>query len=948
MLLRALISVSCSFALFASVAPHVLAQVKQDAPTAALDPAARLPFDPSVTIDTLENGLTYYIRVNKKPENRAELRLVVRAGSILEDDDQRGLAHFVEHMAFNGTRNFAKNELVSYLESIGMSFGADVNAYTSFDETVYMLQLPTDSAAALAKGFQILDDWAHSQIFDTAEVRKERGVVIEEWRGGRGAGSRMRDKQFPVLLKDSRYAERLPIGSLESLEKFNAAAVRRFYTDWYRPELMAVVAIGDFDKTKIEAMIQKHFADVPRAASPRPRTIFPVPDHDSTLITIATDKEATSSSVTIYYKQAEAPRGTVGTYRREIVEQLYNRMLNQRLYELTQKADAPFLGAFSGQGSFVGPKEAYTIGAGVKDGGIVRGLAALLTEAERVDKFGFTQNELDREKREMLRGMERAFAERDKTESARYASEYAAHFLDAEPSPGIAYEFEAVKQILPGIALSDVNRLGREWITDRNRVIAVNAPDKAGAGAPTRNELLAVFDSVRKTQIVAYADTVASGPLIEKIPKAGSISAQREIKDLDVTYWTLSNGVRVILKPTDYKADQILVRAYSPGGNSLLSDRDITVAGFGAFAVQSGGAGKFNQIDLQKALAGKLASVSPSISSLQEGIGGSASPKDLEVLFQLINLYFTQPRQDSSAFLALKGQIKANIANRGSQPEAVFGDTLQAALTQNHPRARPLTAEKVDSISLSKSMEFYRDRFADASDFTFVFVGNFTVDSIKPHVLTYLGSLPSLNRRDKWRDVGIRFPTGVVRKVVRKGTEPKSQTQMVFTGPFVWNRANRYAMSSLNAVLRIRLREVLREDLGGVYGVSVGSQPSFEPRQEYSFSIGFGASPDRMDSLRAAVFSVIDSLRSSGPTAQDIEKVRETQRRGEETSLKENGFWLSTLIASDQYGEDPHTLLNREAMRATLSREMIRDAARKYLNTANYVQVTLLPEGVGK
>ncbi|MGI9077064.1 MAG: M16 family metallopeptidase [Gemmatimonadaceae bacterium] len=948
MLRRAILCIYIHFTLAASIAPLTYAQVKRELPRASIDTAARIPADPSVTVDTLANGVTYYIRVNKKPENRAELRLVVRAGSILEDDDQRGLAHFVEHMAFNGTRNFAKNELVSYLESIGMTFGADVNAYTSFDETVYMLQLPTDSAAVLAKGFQILDDWAHGQIFDAEEVRKERGVVIEEWRSGRGAGSRMRDKQFPVLLKNSRYAERLPVGSLKSLEMFTDAALKRFYTDWYRPELMAVIAVGDFDKSQIRAMIEKHFADLPHAKSPRTRTIFPVPDHDSTLITIATDKEATSSSVTIYYKQPEAARGTLAAYRREIVEQLYNQMLNQRLYELTQKADAPFLGAGSRQGSFVGPKEAYTIGAGVKDGGIVRGLAALLTEAERVDKFGFTQNELEREKREMLRGLERAFAERDKTESERYASEYASHFLDAEPSPGIAYEFETVRQILPGIALSDVNRLGREWITDRNRVIAVSAPDKAGAKVPTSAELLAVFDSVRKRQVLAYVDTVFSGPLIEVAPKAGTISARRVIKDLGVTYWTLSNGVRVVLKPTDFKADQILVRAYSPGGTSLLSDRDVTIAGFGAMAAQSGGVGKFSQIDLQKALAGKLASVSPSISSLQEGINGSASPQDLETLFQLINLYFTQPRQDSSAFLAFKGQVKASIANRGAQPEAVFGDTLQATLTQNHPRAQPLTAEKVDSISLAKSMTFYKERFADASDFTFVFVGNFAVDSIKPFVLTYLGGLPSLKRKENWRDIGIRYPTGVIKKVVRKGAEPKSQTQIIFTGPFTWNRANRYAMASLSAVLRIRLREVLREDLGGVYGVSVGGQPSFEPRQEYSFGIGFGAAPDRIDTLRAAVFSVIDSLKDSGPTVQELEKVRETQRRAEETSRKENGYWLSTLISADRYGEDPHTLLDSGAMRGLLSEEMIKEAARRYLDTANYVQVTLMPEGVGK
>ncbi|MEJ7810556.1 MAG: insulinase family protein [Gemmatimonadaceae bacterium] len=912
-------------------------------PAGATPLSGTLPLDPLVTVGTLPNGLRYYIRANPKPEKRAELRLVVKAGSVLEDDDQRGLAHFVEHMAFNGTKNFAKNDLVNYLESIGMRFGADLNAYTSFDETVYMLQVPTDSADALAKGFQILEDWAHGQTLDPGQIDSERGVVVEEWRLGQGADSRMRDKQFPILLKGSRYAERLPIGQKTTLETFKPEALRRFYTDWYRPDLMAVIAVGDFDKAKIQALVTKHFASIPAARTPRPRTAYTIPSNDSTLFAIATDKEADGTSVSVIYKQPLQRDSTVADYREEIVERLYNQMLNQRLYELTQTAEAPYLGAASSQGPFLGPIEAYTLGAGVKDGGVTKGLEALLTEAERVEKFGFTQTELDREKTDLLRGMERAYAERDKSQSAAFAGEYVAAFTEFEPIPGIAYEYELYKQVVPGIQLGEVNRLAREWITDKNRVIIVNAPDKPGVPVPTNAELLAVFDAVRRKEIVAYKDVVSNAALLAATPKAGSVVSTREVKDLGVTTWTLSNGVRVILKPTDFKADQILFRAYSPGGSSLLADKDVLTVQ-PVVAVTASGIGQLNQVDLGKALTGKAVSVSPSVTGLAEGLSGSGSPKDVETMFQLIHLYITQPRQDTTAFLAFKSRLKALLENRGAQPEQVFGDTLNATLAQYHPRARTLTPARVDSIDLARSVAFYRDRFADASDFTFVFVGNFALDSIRPLIQTYLASLPSSGRKESWRDAGIRPPTGVVKRVVRKGTEPKAQTQIVFTGPFKWDRAERYAFSSMSAVLNIRLRDLLREGLGGVYGVNVGGSPSREPRQEYSFGVSFGSSPERMDELTKAVFAVIDSIKTNGPTPQDIEKVRESQRRREETGQKENGFWLSNLAFADQYGDDVHVLVDASQMRSTLTAELVKQAARKYLNAANYVQVTLLPE----
>ncbi|HEU4565389.1 MAG TPA: insulinase family protein [Gemmatimonadaceae bacterium] len=927
-------------------APSPEAAAPATAP-ARLDSAALarvLPMDPQVTIGTLPNGLRYYIRENRKPEKRAELRLVVRAGSILEDDDQRGLAHVLEHMAFNGTTHFARNELVSWLERAGMQFGPDINAYTSFDETVYMLQLPTDSARILRTGFEILDDWARHQTLDTAEIAKERGVVVEEWRLGRGAASRMRDEQLPILLKGSRYAERLPIGTKESLDHFAPAALARFYRDWYRPDLMAVVAVGDFDGKQIERVIREQFGDIPAAKNPRPRVTYDIPDHDSTLFAIATDREATGSSVAVYFKQPERRDSTVGDYREELVEQLYNRMLNQRLFELTQSPNAPFLGASSSQGSFVGPKEVYVLAASVKDGGITRGLEALLTEAERVERFGFTATELERQKQQLLRGMERDYAEREKTESSVYAEEYAAHYLEEEPVPGIAFEYALAKQLVPGIALEEVNRLARAWITDRNRVIAVNAPDKPGVPVPTTRELLAVFDSVRGKTITAYRDAAPDAPLVARAPAPGTILTARETKDLGVTEWRLSNGARVILKPTTFRDDEVLFRAFSPGGTSLLPDSDFTAARSATAVVGRSGLGTMSRIELQKALAGKAASVAPVIGELEEGLAGQASPKDLETLFQLIYLNFTAPRADSAAVLALKQQQKAALENRSASPDAAFVDTLVATLTQHHPRTRPPSAARIDSIDVRKSLAFYRDRFADASDFTFVFVGSFSVDSMRPLVLRYIGGLPATGRRETWRDVGIEPPAGVVRREVRKGTEPKAQTQLVFTGPFEWTPENRYALESLAGVLRIRLRESLREGMGGTYGVSVGATPARWPKPGYQLGIGFGSSPERAEQLTQAVFAVIDSLRTQGATADEVAKVREMQHREQETGLEENGYWLSTLVFASRYGEDPHALVRTDALQARLTPALVRDAARRYLNERNYVLVRLLPQ----
>ena len=936
--------IAASLASFGALAVAQSPTPAAAAPAIDTTSAAALPRDPHVVVGTLPNGLRYYIRRNAKPEKRAELRLVLKAGSILEDDDQRGLAHFLEHMAFNGTARFPKNQLVSYLESVGMRFGPDINASTSFDETIYELQIPTDSASIEGKAFDILEDWARGMSLDTAEIKKERGVVIEEWRLGRGADARMADKQLPILLKGSRYADRLPIGDRKTLETFDPAAVSRFYADWYRPDLMAIVAVGDFDPAAIEQLIKSHLSDVPVKPNARARAKYGVPDQDSTLVAIATDKEAEYTTTSVYFKMPHRNSTTVGGYRQDLTESLFSQMLNDRLDEIRQKPDAPFIGAGGGKSTFVGDRDAFTLTAYVPDGGVLRGLDAVLAEAVRVQKNGFTATELARAKQNLLRSYERTYAERDKRQSAALVGELVRNFLDQEAIPGIEYEYPLAQRLVPGITLADVNRLATVWLSDRNRVIAVNAPEKPGVTVPTPAQLLAVFDSVSGRQLAAYDDGNASRPLVSRAPKAATIVATSKIPELTVTNWTLSNGVRVILKPTDFKADEVVILGTSPGGASMLSQSDFPRAREATTLVTEGGVGAFNQIELQKALAGKAASAFPGIGELTEQMFGRGSPKDLETVFQLMYLYFTAPRADSTAVVALKQRFRAALANRGAAPEQVFDDTLAVTMSSHHPRTTPVSVATVDSLDLGASMRFYRDRFADASDFTFVIVGNFTVDSIRPLVITWLGGLPSTRRKETWKDIGLHAPAGIVTRDVKRGAEPKARTVIVFNGPFEWTRENRYALASLAEVLRMRLRDVLREELGGTYDVSVSQSSERDPRQEFQFSIDFGSAPERVDTLRAAVFRELERIKRDGPTKDEIEKVREIQRRGEETEVRQNGFWVNALAASARYGQDPRIILRRSELRASLTPALVRDIARKYLDESRYVQVRLLPE----
>ena len=916
----------------------------QDVEESKIDLNAQMPVDPSLIEGQLDNGLKYFIKVNHKPENRAELRLVVNAGSILEDEDQRGLAHLLEHLAFNGTEDFPKQDLVNYLEGIGMRFGPDLNAYTSFDETVYMLQVPTDSVNQMATGFKILENWAHKMTLEGEEIDKERGVVVEEWRLGQGAGQRIFDKQLPIMFQGSHYADRLPIGSMDVVQNASYETIRRFYNDWYRPDLMAVVAVGDFDPADIETRIKALFGPIPKAVETRERTIYDVPGHAETLFAIASDPEATRSSVNILFKHPARVDRTAGEYRENIVERLYHEMLNSRFSELSQQADAPFLYAFSAKWGWARTAEMVALGAGVVDGGIPAGLEAILVEGERVRRHGFTATELDRAKKSVLRSMEKLYQERDKQESRGYASELIRHFLEEEAVSGIEYEFQLYKQTMPGIQLEEVNALAQQFITTENRVVMASGPEKEGVSIPGEEELAAVLASISTLNIDPYVDQVSTDPLLPELPQAGSIVDQKYYEDIDTYELRLSNGVRVVLKSTEFKNDEILFQAYSPGGYSVFNDEDLITGKLADKLMDYSGLGNFSLMDLQKLMAGKEVATTPYINALYEGLRGSVSPADLEMLFQMIYLQFTGSRKDEAAVAALMTQVRSQLENKSLSPEAAYNDTLNATMNRYHPRRQPLTVEKLDLVDLNRAQELYNERFEDAGDFTFLFVGSFKNETILPLIQQYLGSLPATGRNETWVDEGVMAPDSKINKEVKRGVEPKSRTRIIFPGKFEYTRQNRYDMYSMMQVLRIRLREVLREDMGGVYGVGVWASMSKEPQAEYSLNITFGCAPDRVQELTDAVLVEIKKIMEAAPDQVNVDKVKEAQRREREINIKKNSYWLNSLAVYYREGRELSDFMKFNELIEGFSAEDAQAAAVKYFDLDRMVQVTLNPE----
>ncbi len=914
---------------------------------AQINPQQPMPVDPKVRIGKLTNGLTYYIRHNSLPEKRVELRLVVNTGSVMEDEDQLGLAHFMEHMNFNGTKRFPKNELVSYLQSIGVEFGADLNAYTGFDETVYMLPVPTDKPGLVEKGLQILEDWAHNALLDSTEIEKERGVVIEEWRLSRGADERMMKQTLPVQYKGSRYAERLPIGKLETLQHFTHAALKRFYTDWYRPDLQAIVVVGDVDVEDMEQKIREIFGDIPAATVPRKRENFPVPDHAELLTVVAKDKETAFPSIELLYKKDPQPETTLGDYVHYMNGALFTGMLNNRFRELTLQANPPFVGAGSYYGeSYARTKNAYQLFANSSDTGMRRSLYVLAEENRRILLHGFTPSEFDLQKKQVLSYYEQLFNEREKQESYNYVEEYIRNFLTEEPIPGIEWEYDFVKQYLSSITLKEVNQLATEWISNQNMVVTLNAPDKPGIKIPSADEVKNILTAVETAAISPYKEKVLAKSLLDASQlRSGKIVSTKTDEEVGTTVLLLSNGATVVLKPTNFKNDEILFRAFSKGGHSLVKDADYYSAIHASSIINQSGVGAFPAVDLGNMLKGKNTAVSPNIGGLSEGLSGSTIPKETETMMQLIHLYFTAPRKDAAAFESFKTRQKQLYANVASSPEIFFSGEVQKILTSNHPRGgRIPTPEDFDKINLDRSVQIYKERFANAGDFTFLFTGSFNEETIRPLLEKYIGSLPGTAKKENYRDLGIRPPQGKVVKTIHKGSEPKSTVNIVFTSAAVYNSKEAYALKSLGELMDIKLVEQLREEKSGVYGVSANGSMNRIPYGNVSFSISFPCAPENADTLTKAALDELKKIIQNGVSPEDLEKIKEQQKRKLEVDIKQNSFWANGLFEAYFYGINPGDLLKKQQQIDGLTGKMMQEVAKKYINLQRYIRVTLKPE----
>ena len=903
-----------------------------------------IPFDAAVRTATLPNGVKVFIRQNGQPAKRVALRLAIKAGSIQEADDQQGLAHFLEHMAFNGSAHFKPGELISAFESIGARLGPHVNAYTSFDETVYMLELPSDPEI-VAKGLTAMADFAGGLTLDAAEIDKERGVVVEEWRGGLGAGSRIRDKQVPLLFHRSRYAERLPIGKPDVIRNAPAERLRAFYDTWYRPDRMAIIVVGDIDPQQIEQSIRTLFEPLAARAPVAPEPDRTVPLHQELLVSVATDSELTRSNVQLVRKRARQDGQRVADYRRGLVQRLVDYMFGERFTELARRPDAKFLGAGAGGDSLSRTVDVFMLSAGVQDGRIQEGLSALVIEAKRVRQYGFGPAELERAKRWMAGFMERAHNERDKTESGSYAQEYLNYFLDGEPSPGIVYEYRLVEELLPTVTPAEVSAFARTLLGDDSRVLLATAPLKATVTVPSEKELQTTLASAEDVAVTPWSETTVTRDLVETKPAPAAITSRREVSEVGVTIVRFANGVEAWLKPTDFKNDQVLFDLAAPGGVSLAACADLPEAQLSTSYVGLAGVGGLKALDLQRMLAGTLASASPYVALSTHGVSGSAPPAQLETALQLLYQNFTSPNDDAEAFALLTRQLAAAVANREQSPQQTFSDRLSEVNTSGHCTSRPLTSERVKSLDRTKMTAFYRQRFANAADFTLFMSGAFKVDEVLPLLARYVGALPSTGQRtSRVVDLGIRFPDAIQRVRVDKGREPRAQTVIsFFADPSPAPLEQEYAIAA-TTVLDIALRDALREELGQTYTVGVGLSQPLPQRGAGRVQVQFGASPENVAAMTDRVLAEIKRLQENGPSADLTNRAKESARRTYETSLRENGYWLRRMNTIHLVGGELGDIVTRSQRIDSITPEVLRDVFRKNFPLDRFTVVTLMPE----
>jgi zinc protease len=913
---------------------------------AAINWDTPLPVDSKVIIGQLDNGMRYYIRKNAEPKDRAEFYIVHNVGAILEDDDQDGLAHFAEHMAFNGTVNFPDKGVLNFLENIGVKFGHNVNAFTAQDVTAYNLSnVPLTRETIIDSALLILHDWSSYIAFEDDEIDAERGVIREEWRTRRTAEFRAHREKMEILLRDSKYAKRDVIGSIDVINNHKYETIRRFYIDWYRPDLQALIIVGDFDIQMMEQKVVERFSKIPARTNQQPVPVFEVPDHKETLVGFFTDPEISRTMVEVYYKHPVVPndKKNLGYFRDNIIQRLYSQMLNARFNELVQKDNPPFVVAYSYYGSIVRSKNAYVILANARDNQTERAMKSMLEENYRVHQHGFTQTELDRAKADLLRSIENSYKERDKMKNSSLVWEYFAHFTENEPVPGVEFEYMFSQSLVPSITLSDVNQKAKDWITDENMVIFVTAPEKEKDSLPNEEEVLAIYQSVKNSTLEAYVDNVSTEPLVSKVPQPGKISKELKNSKLEATEWQLSNGVKVIIKPTDFKEDEVLFSAYSPGGYSLVKDSDVPSAQMVSAIAMMSGVGDHSRVDLEKMLAGKKVNVMPFVGETEEGFNGNASPNDIEEMLQLIYLYFTNPRFDQAAYSSYMSRIQAVLQNAGSNPNMVFRDSISFITSDRHFRRRSMNIDLLNEVEFDRIQYIYKDRFADASDFTFVFVGNIDAEKFKPLVETYLATLPNIGRKEKWVDNRIRFPKGQNKDPFQMAMQvPKSSCFVAYQSEVDYNYKNVVFMSAIDHVLGLRYTETIREKEGGTYGVSSRGSLSKTPVNQATVTMLFDTDPEKADHLVGIIHSEFKKILEQGPTEEDLNKAREYFLKTRNENLRENRFWSSAI--REYYSNGIDIVSDYENLVKQLNTKEVQKAAQKFFKKANTVEVIMSPK----
>ncbi len=912
------------------------------------DLTAKVPVDKKVKIGKLANGMTYYIRANKKPENRVQFRLVTNAGSILEDDDQQGLAHFCEHMAFNGTQYYKGNEMISTLQKNGIEFGRGINAWTAFDETVYYVELPSDNKDLVEMGFKILDGWASKLLFDQNEIEHERGVILEEWRGGLGAQERLRKATWPIMLKGSRYADRLPIGLEEVIRNFQRPVITRFYNDWYRPDLQAVIIVGDIDVNAMEAKIHEYFDSRKAVENPRPRPEFDIPGNKEPLVAIATDKEATNASMMLFWKHKKAPQGTIGDYRASLVRNLVSGMLDDRYNELSEKATAPFIYAGGGYGGFLGRScDAFIGSCAPKENRIEEATEAVLAEIFRAVQNGFTATELDRQKEEMLEHYRKMAKEANKTNSNNFAQEYTNNFLEGEVIPGIMAENRYAKEFIPEITLEECNALIRTWVTEENFVYYLTAPQQEGYKVPTEQEVLKIYNRARTNKYAAWVDNYKDEPLFEKQLAAVTPKLTKTNAVLDYKEYTCPNGVKFIVKKTDLKDDEIQMNSYAWGGTSLYSDAEYYMASTTAGFIDDAGIAQFSSTQLSKKLKGVNVSISPDISDQTQGFSGSCAPKDLETMLQLLTLYYEAPRKDKESFDKNVDQLRNQLKFIGENPQVVFIKKYIETARPGDPRAIAVpTEENIASLNLDRMYEIFRERFSNAAHQTFFFVGNIE-DADVNLIAKYLGNLPTTKAKaEKYRKLKDYDFKGTPRATAYKGTD--NQGIMLMSGStkgYKHSPKNAEIINQLSACMEITALEIIREKMGGTYSPSVNVSYSRIPEQEVSWTFYINCNPDSTNLIENAAMEILKQYINNGPDAETLAKVQEQQIINRQNSKQNNGFWMGQIMGSYRFNESRDYVVNDyESIVKSITAKDIQAAAKKFIDLKHYLVVFLKPE----